>query len=63
MAEGLVSRHISAGGTLVRANTSYKSFLPIEAEVREALGYVINEGDQVEDDGATFQFTLPLPGA
>jgi hypothetical protein len=30
MAEGLVSRHVSADGTLVRANASYKSFLPIE---------------------------------
>jgi len=30
MAEGLVSRHVSADGTLVRANASYKSFVPIE---------------------------------
>ena len=30
MAEGLVSRHVSADGTLVRANASYKSFLPLE---------------------------------
>jgi len=30
MAEGLVSRHLSADGTLVRANASYKSFVPIE---------------------------------
>src|SRR5919198_215638 len=30
MAAGLVSRHVSADGTLVRANASYKSFLPIE---------------------------------
>jgi transposase len=29
MAEGLVSRHVSADGTLVRANASYKSFVPI----------------------------------
>jgi transposase len=27
---GLVSRHVSADGTLVRANASYKSFAPIE---------------------------------
>ncbi len=27
---GLVSRHVSADGTLVRANASYKSFVPIE---------------------------------
>ena len=25
-----MSRHVSADGTLVRANASYKSFLPIE---------------------------------
>src|SRR5262247_1255328 len=30
MAEGLVSRHVSADGTLVRANASYKSFVPLE---------------------------------
>jgi transposase len=30
MAAGLVSRHASADGTLVRANASYKSFVPIE---------------------------------
>lgn len=30
MAEGLVSRHVSADGTLVRANASHKSFVPIE---------------------------------
>src|SRR2546428_13838925 len=30
MAEGLVSRHVSGDGTLVRANASYKSFVPIE---------------------------------
>jgi transposase len=30
MARGLVSRHVSADGTLVRANASYKSFVPIE---------------------------------
>jgi transposase len=30
MTEGLVSRHVSADGTLVRANASYKSFVPIE---------------------------------
>jgi transposase len=30
MAAGLVSRHVSVDGTLVRANASYKSFLPIE---------------------------------
>ena len=30
LAEGLVSRHVSVDGTLVRANASYKSFVPIE---------------------------------
>ena len=30
MSEGWVSRHVSADGTLVRANASYKSFVPIE---------------------------------
>jgi transposase len=30
LAEKLVSRHVSADGTLVRANASYKSFVPIE---------------------------------
>jgi transposase len=30
LAEGLISRHVSADGTLVRANASYKSFVPIE---------------------------------
>ena len=30
MDKGLVSRHVSADGTLVRANASYKSFVPIE---------------------------------
>jgi transposase len=30
MAAGFVSRHVSADGTLVRANASYKSFMPLE---------------------------------
>jgi transposase len=30
MDEGFVSRHVSVDGTLVRANASYKSFVPIE---------------------------------
>jgi transposase len=29
---GLVSQHVSADGTLVRANASYKSFVPIEVQ-------------------------------
>jgi transposase len=30
MTAGLISRHVSADGTLVRANASYKSFVPLE---------------------------------
>jgi hypothetical protein len=30
LAEGLVSRHVSADGTLVRTTASYKSFVPLE---------------------------------
>jgi transposase len=33
MAEKLVSRHVSADGTLVRANASFKSFEPIEVDM------------------------------
>ena len=33
MMEGLVSRHVSADGTLVRANASFKSFVPIEVAI------------------------------
>jgi len=36
MAEGMVSRHTSADGTLVRANASYKSFVPIEVAMDPA---------------------------
>jgi len=36
MAAGLVSRHISADGTLVRANASFKSFVPIEVALDPA---------------------------
>lgn len=36
MAEGLVSRHVSADGTLVQANASYKSFVPIEVAMDPA---------------------------
>jgi transposase len=34
--EGLVSRHVSADGTLVRANASFKSFEPIEVALDPA---------------------------
>jgi transposase len=33
MAAGLVSRHVSAEGTLVRASASVKSFVPIDGAV------------------------------
>lgn len=36
MAEGLVSWHVSANGTLVRANARYKSFLPIDVALDPA---------------------------
>jgi transposase len=36
MAAGLVSRHVSADGTLVRANASFKSFVPIEVALEPA---------------------------
>ena len=36
IAAGLVSRHVSADGTLVRANASFKSFVPIEVALDPA---------------------------
>jgi transposase len=33
MMEGLVIRHVSAEGALVRANASYKSFVPIDVAI------------------------------
>jgi len=36
MAAGLVSRHVSADGTLVRANASFKGFVPIEVALDPA---------------------------
>jgi len=36
MAEGLVSRHVSGDGTLVRANASFKSFVPLEVALDPA---------------------------
>jgi len=54
----LVSRHVSADGTLVRANASYKSFAPIELtmdpdEYRRKLGSEDRPGvnDEPEDPG------------
>ncbi len=56
--EGLVSRHVSADGTLVRANASFKSFVPIELtmdpeEFRKKLASedTNDSGDEPEDPG------------
>ena len=59
MSEGLVSPHVSADGTLVRANASYKSFVPIEvamdpAEYKRRLraqDRQDREGDGPQDPG------------
>lgn len=53
--EGLVSRHVSADGTLVRANASYKSFVPIEvsdpAEYKRRLRAQDDDDDTPQDPG------------
>lgn len=54
--EGLVSRHVSADGTLVRANASFKSFVPIELamdpdEYRKKLRSQDKDDDEPEDPG------------
>ena len=52
MAEGLVSRHISADGTLVRANASYKSFVPIEVALDpEEYKRRLRREDRRDSDG------------
>lgn len=52
MAEGLVSRHVSADGTLVRANASYKSFVPIEVAMDpEQYKKRLRAQDREDDDG------------
>jgi transposase len=52
MAEGLVSRHVSADGTLVRANASYKSFLPIEVTLDpEEYKRRLRRDDRGDPDG------------
>ena len=52
MAEGLVSRHVSADGTLVRANASYKSFLPIEVALDpEEYKRRLRRDDRRDSDG------------
>ncbi len=54
MAEKLVSQHVSADGTLVRANASYKSFVPIEVAM-DATEYKkrlrAQDGNDDEGDG------------
>jgi transposase len=48
---GLVSRHVSADGTLVRANASYKSFAPIELTMDpEEYKRRLREEDRKEPD-------------
>src|SRR5213594_1025741 len=52
MAEGLVSRHVSADGTLVRANASHKSFLPIEVALDpEEYKRRLRRDDRRDPDG------------
>lgn len=52
MAEGLVSRHVSADGTLVRANASYKSFVPIEVTMDpDEYKKRLRAQDQDDEDG------------
>ncbi len=56
MGAGLVSRHVSADGTLVRANASYKSFVPLEValdpeEYKRRLRAPDREEDDPQDPG------------
>jgi transposase len=55
MREGLVSRHVSADGTLVRANASFKSFEAIEvgnpAEYKRRLRAQDPNDDEPKDPG------------
>jgi transposase len=49
--EDLVSRHVSGDGTLVRANASYKSFVPIEVALDpEEYKERLRQQDQDEDN-------------
>ena len=51
LAEGLVSRHVSADGTLVRANASFKSFVPIELAMDpEEYKKRLRSQDKARDD-------------
>ena len=48
---GLISRHVSADGTLVRANASYKSFAPIEVVISsEEYKSGLRSSDKEEND-------------
>ena len=50
MAAGLVSRHVSADGTLVRANASFKSFVPLEVALDpEEYKRRLRAQDRMED--------------
>jgi transposase len=52
MAAGLVSRHVSVDGTLVRANASFKSFVPIEVALDPAeYKRRLRAQDQAAEDG------------
>jgi transposase len=52
MAENLVSRHVSADGTLVRANASFKSFVPIEVAMDpEEYKRRLRSSDDREEEG------------
>jgi Transposase DDE domain/Transposase domain (DUF772) len=56
IAAGLVSRHVSADGTLVRANASYKSFVPLEValdpeEYKRRLRAQDRDADGPQDPG------------
>ena len=50
--EGLVSHHVSGDGTLVRANASYKSFVPIEVALNpEEYKERLRRQDQDDPEG------------
>ncbi len=52
MAEGLISRHVSADGTLVRADASFKSFVPIEVAMDpEEYKKRLRSNDEGSSDG------------
>ena len=52
MGAGLVSRHVSADGTLVRANASFKSFVPLEVALDPAeYKRRLRAQDQAAEDG------------